>query len=148
MDKAPYVGNGCRQRTKCQLIKYFYEANVADKNYWKRLTESRSGLAIQEEKLKQLDQFLSPLIQMNQSIHHICVNNPDRLMWSEKTIYKYSNTGCLKTRNIDLPRKVRYHSRVKSKPLKIDKDCRVGRTYADYQRFVQEYLDFPVVEWI
>ena len=50
--------------------------------------------------------------------------------------------------NIDLPRKVRYKARRKAavQPLKKDKTCRAGMTYADYILFREENPDTPVVQ--
>ena len=41
------------------------------------------------------------------------VNNKNRIMHSDKTIYKLIDLGLLKVKNIDLPRKVRFHQRKK-----------------------------------
>lgn len=45
-------------------------------------------------------------------------------MYSENKIYKLVNSGLLKVRNIDLPRKVRFRNRnKKAKIYKVDKDA-------------------------
>ena len=82
-----------------------------------------------------------------QSIHHICSNNTDTIMCSEKTIYNYVNSNLFSVRNLDLPRKVRYRPRKKLiNSFKVDKSCRVGRTYRDFMEYVNENPDTPVVE--
>ena len=48
--------------------------------------------------------------------------------------------------NIDLPRKVRYRVRKKKKPVKVDKQCHVGRTYEDFQEYLAANPDIAVVE--
>lgn len=146
LSKPPYVCNGCPQRPRCQLKKKMYEAKVAQKRYQTKLTTSRSGLAIEADELTELDAFLSPLIKKNQSLHHICTHNSDQIMWSEKTLYKYINLGCFTARNIDLPRKVRYRPRRKSRAYKVDKACRLNRTYLDFQQFSQDNPDTSIVE--
>jgi hypothetical protein len=47
----------------------------------------------------------------------------------------------LSARNIDMPRVCRLKPR-KSKPIehKVDKQCRVGRTYEDFLKFMEAYL--------
>ena len=68
-------------------------------------------------------------------------------MFSDKTIYKYVDLGILKVRNIDLPRKVRFRQRIKTtKIYKVDKHCLENRTYEDFEKYIQENPDTPVVE--
>lgn len=63
LDKPPYVCNGCTERPKCCLEKYFYRASYAHNEYNILKSESRSGVAISEAELKQLDDVVSPLIK-------------------------------------------------------------------------------------
>ena len=67
-------------------------------------------------------------------------------MLDEKTIYNYIDAGLLTVGNIDLPRKVRYRVRKKKKPVKVDKQCHVGRTYEDFQEYLAANPDISVVE--
>jgi hypothetical protein len=68
-------------------------------------------------------------------------------MWSEKTIYKYVHLGLLNANNFDLPRKVRFKPRKsKHETLKVDKVCRVNRTYEDYKSFMALNPDVNVVQ--
>lgn len=145
--KPPYVCNGCKKRQRCTLEKHIYSAGYAQQEYQDLLSESRSGISITEEEAVLLDLTVSPLIKRGQSIHHICAKNPDRVMFSEKCIYNYVDAGIFSARNIDLPRKVKYRPR-KSKhdSFKIDKACRIGRTYEDFQNFLKENPDVPLVE--
>lgn len=147
LSKPPYVCNGCVKRNKCTLEKALYSAVAAQKEYESIRSESRSGIAISETEALQLDSFISPLIRKGQSIHHICTNNPGTVMFSEKTIYNYVDAGIFSARNIDLPRKVAYKPRKSSHDsFKVDKACRIGRTYDDYLQFLQGYPDCPVVQ--
>lgn len=75
------------------------------------------------------------------------MNNQDAIMCSEKTIYNYINYNIFSARNVDLPRKVKYRPR-KTKKLrfKVDKACRINRTYADYLNYLAEHPDTPVVQ--
>lgn len=143
----PYVCNGCDKRYKCTLEKHIYSASSANKEYVEVLSESRSGFCLSETEALQLDNLFSPLLLKGQSIHHICATQPSAIMFSEKTIYNYIDAGLFTARNIDLPRKVRY--RLRKSPhdsFKVDKSCRIGRTYKDYQHFLEGSPDFPVVE--
>lgn len=145
--KPPYVCNGCKNRNNCRLEKSIYSASNAQKEYETLRSESRSGITINEAEITRLDNFITPLIMKGQSIHHICSNNTDTIMCSEKTIYNYVNSNLFSVRNLDLPRKVRYRPRKKLiNSFKVDKSCRVGRTYRDFMEYVNENPDTPVVE--
>lgn len=147
LNKPPYVCNGCPERTKCCLEKYFYHATKAQNAYNSLKSESRSGFAISEAELKQLDEVVSPLLKKGQSLHHISIYHADEVMKSERTLYKYVNSGLFSARNLDMPRVVRMRPR-KTKPasLKVDKSCRVNRTYNDYQIYLANNPDTPVCQ--
>ena len=102
------------------------------------LVESRVGANITEDELLALDEIVSPLVMRGQSVHHIVTHNPDQFEVSEKSIYRYVSCGLLKARNIDMPRVCRTRPR-KSKPVehKVDSDCRIGRTYAEFLEFIK-----------
>ena len=89
----------------------------------------------------QLAKFISPLIRQNQSPHHICVNNADSLTVSERTIYRLIDARIISAMNIDLPRKVRYSARKVKCHLKVDKACRIGRTYEDFKGYLLQHPD-------
>lgn len=145
--KPPYVCNGCNNLRYCTLQKSSYSAATAQKEYELCLFESRSGITITEDEILRLDGIISPLIQRGQSIHHICSNNRDAIMHSEKSIYNYIDYSLFSARNIDLPRKVVYRPRKKnSSNFKVDKSCRIGRTYQDFLLFMKEHPDTPIVE--
>lgn len=147
LEKPPYVCNACTKRYKCTLRKKLYDAKYANKEYEFIRSESRSGVAIDEKALRQLDDLVSPLLKKGQSIHHICVNNADKIMYSEKTLYNYVDSGLLSACNIDMPRKVRYRPRKKLGLVhKVDRKCRVGRTYDDFNRLMEDNNAPPVVE--
>ncbi len=147
--KAPYVCNGCEKfkKNKCTLEKAIYTAHDADKTYTNELHESRSGVAVDEDEVKRLNGILTPLIRNGQSIYHICENNRESLMCSQRTIYNYVDYRLFEALNLDLPRKVRYRPRKKAKDsFKVDRSCRIGRTYKDFLSFVDENPDIPIVE--
>lgn len=147
LSKPPYVCNGCTDRAKCTLEKSFYRAKKAQDAYELLRSESRSGFAVTEEELKHLDSIISPRLMKGQSIHHICVHHSDELMTSERSIYTYVGNGLLTARNLDMPRTVRMRPRkAKPKPVKIDKTCRIGRTYEDFKHYLEENPDTPVVQ--
>lgn len=146
LDKPPYVCNGCQQRQTCKLERHLYEAKFAQKEYEAIRSESRQGFAITPAELERIDQIISPLIKKGQSIHQICVNNADEIMLDERTIYNYVDAGLLSVGNIDLPRKVRYKVRKKKPPVRVDKQCHLGRTYEDFLEYTAANPDVPIVE--
>lgn len=138
LSSPPYVCNGCPDRNKCRLEKHDYHAYRAQKQYKNTLSESRKGFDLTQEEIKRLDSIISPLVKKGQSVYHILLNHGDELMYSEKSIYTYINAGLFSCRNIDLPRSVRMRPRKsKSADFKVDKQCYTGRTYEDYQTFVE-----------
>ena len=146
LSKPPYVCNGCSKKVKCTLEKRFYDAKAADKSYHSLLSEGRSGINLSEEELRHLDEIVAPLIRQNQSPHHVYVNNKDTIMVSERTIYRYIDTKIISAMNLDLQRKVRFRARKKSVSVKVDKKCRIGRTYQDFLSYMEQHPDTPVTE--
>lgn len=145
LKKPPYVCNACSIRSRCSLEKSFYRASFAQKQYDTLKTESRSGFALSEEEVSHLDSVVSPLLRNGQSIHHIAVHHKDETMVSERTLYTYVNNGLFSARNIDMPRTVRMRPRKRKKTgIKVDKTCRIGRSFQDYQTFLQDHPSLPV----
>ena len=143
--KSPYVCNGCSDRNKCTLEKRFYKASFAQREYEKIRSESRSGFALSEKELKQIDDIVSPLLKNGQSLHHIAIYHADEIMKSEKTLYSYINSGLFTARNIYMPRVIRMRPRKNiSKELKVDKGCRIGRDYDSFRTFINEQPDMPI----
>lgn len=144
--KAPYVCNGCPDQSRCTLEKRLYNPSYADKEYRTLLSEARSGISYSEEEIRRLDSIVSPLLFRGQSLNHICANNKDLLMVSESTLYRLIDYNVFQARNIDLPRKIRYSRRKKIKDFKVDKACRVGRTFHDYIAYRKERPGLPVTQ--
>lgn len=147
LEKPPYVCNGCKLRQKCTLEKHLYSASFAQKEYDDIKRECRSGICISEKELLALDDIISPLVKKGHSIHHILANNRSEIMFSEKTIYNYFDKGLFSAINLDLPRKVRFKKRRSNHDsFKIDKGCRIGRTYSDFEEYLSNYPDTPIVQ--
>lgn len=145
LSKPPYVCNGCPERNKCSLEKHLYKASYAQNEYELVRSESRSGFALSESELKQLDDIVSPLLKKGQSLHHIAVHHTDELMKSERTLYSYINSGLFTAKNLDMPRTIRMRPRKNvSKNLKVDKACRVGRDFSCFKKYMEEHPDAAV----
>lgn len=147
LTRAPYVCNACKQKSKCTLEKAFYRASSAQREYETLRKESRSGFAVSETELANINSIVSPLLRKGQSLHHICANHADELMVSERSLYTYVNNNLLDAINLDMPRTVRMRPRKKkSTALKVDKKCRIGRTYDDFNDYLEEHPDTPFRE--
>ena len=147
LNRAPFVCNGCQQNRSCSLRKQFYRAEKAQRSYEFLLSETRSGFNITEAEIRNLNEIMADPIHQGQSINHVIMSNPDSISFSSRSIYTYTRAGLLNFKNWDLPRVIKMKPRKsKSTPLKVDKKCRVNRTWPDYLLFRNEVCDFPPVE--
>ncbi len=147
LSKPPYVCNGCERRKSCTLEKRIYSAAHAQKEYEVVRSESRQGIQLTQEEALRLDSLISPLLIKGQSLHHICIGHADEIMVDERSLYNYVDNGIFTAKNLDMPRVVRMGKRRKKKDcFKVDKKCRIGRTYQDFLKFLQENPGLPVVE--
>ena len=146
LEKPPYVCNGCPDRHSCTLEKRLYHPSHAHKEYLDLLSEARSGISYSEEEIRHLDDIVSPLLFRGQSLNHICANNRDSLMVSKSTLYRLVDYNLFRAKNIDLPRKVRYSKRKKANVFKVDKACRIGRSYKDYLNYCRQHPDLPITQ--
>lgn len=145
--KPPYVCNGCEDKRSCTLEKRIYSAVHAQREYEAVRTEARQGIQLTEDEALRLDALISPLLMKGQSLHHICVNHADEIMLNERSLYNYVDNGLFAARNIDMPRVVRMGKRKQKKDFfKVDKKCRLGRTYQDFLNFMAEHPGLPIVE--
>jgi IS30 family transposase len=147
LSRAPYVCNGCKDESRCVLRKQYYIHQTAHRNYRDVLVQMRRGANITEDELLGLDALISPLIKKGQSIHHVLANHPDRFDLHDKTVYRYVRGGLLAAKNGDMPRVCMLKPRTR-KPVehKIDTQCRIGRTYEDYQAFSAAAPELATVE--
>lgn len=146
LKRPPHVCNGCPERSRCTLRKHMYNAAHAQREYEQLRSESRQGLATDPEELARINRVISPLLKQGQSIHHICENNRDLIMLSERTVYHYLTEGVFDAGPLDLPRMVRMRPRKSTVEKKVDRHCYDGRTYEDFLRFTSDNPDAPVVE--
>jgi IS30 family transposase len=146
LESSPYVCNGCVVRRKCTLAKFVYKAAVAQRICEDTLSESRSGVALTEDERKRMDEIVTPLILKGQSPYHICLNNKDALMISDKTLYKYVAANFFGAASTDLARKVKMRPRRKKPAVKVERSCRQGRTRADLLAYLDENPDVEIVE--
>jgi IS30 family transposase len=129
------------------LEKRIYSATYAQREYEAVRSESRQGLQLTEDDALRLDSIISPLLMKGQSLHHICVNHADEMMLNERSLYNYVDMGIFSAKNIDMPRVVRMGRRKKKVDrFKVDKKCRIGRTYQDFLQYMADNPGLPIVE--
>lgn len=147
LERPPFICNGCAEERTCVLRKRHCLHAKAQESYETVLSESRTGANITEGELLLCDRTLRDLTDRGQSIHAAMVNNPDRFTFSLKTAYRYVNGGLLSTKRHNLPRACMVKPRRgKGVEHRVDKTCRVGRTWDDYLKFVEGNPGVRVVE--
>ncbi len=142
LEKAPFVCNACPNSKKCRMTKYYYSAERAQEEYKKILVESRIGIDQTTQEFKFLNKTIKEDIDKGHSFALIVYNHPE-LDVCERTLYNYQEHGYLATKNIDLPRKVRYKKRNKKTTNKDnttmkEPDYLKGRTHDDFLLYLRE----------
>ena len=148
LSKAPYVCNACLKRQSCKLRRFFYDYVSAENDYKDLLKDSRNSIHLTKSQIHDLNQSLKPLISdKKQSINQIFINHPEILNMSKSTFYRYVDGGLFDFRNIDLRRKVSLKFKNDTEPrIKRDPEIRIGRTYKDFQNYIQKNPDASIVE--
>ena len=142
------VCNSCENLKSCNLDKYFYTAQEAQKQYEYTLKDSRQGVNLNTSELIELAHIICPLIKKGQSIYTILNNHPE-ITLCEKTIYNYIEMGLFKdwdVTNLTLKRKVK--RKVQKPKLKKRKEPAdySGRTYTDYLEYKIQNPNVPTTE--
>jgi len=133
-NKHPFVCNSCPSNMGCRKNKYKYFAEVSHLDYKNKLSDSRTGMNMNEEEFKNLKSIVVDALNKNHSFYMIRTFN--KVPVSLKTLYKYQSKGYFELSNLYLPRKVRYKVRKKKLDV-IPKNTkhRQSRTYDDFLKF-------------
>ena len=149
IESPPYVCNVCQQRRGCSCDRAYYVATQAHALAMKRYSVARSKPHTQGEELENLDILLTPLIKKGQPLTHIYAAHKDQIPVSERTLYRYIDSGMLGVGNLDLRRKVGYRKRKKRKvetePISNQK-FRVSRTYNHFLAYMSKHPNTNYVE--
>lgn len=154
VDNAPFVCNGCPKKRNCKKNKYFYYAKDANDNYHKILVESRQGIDFENTEFRNMDKIIKEEVDKGHSFYMIVLDHPEFNV-TERTLYYYQKKGYLSTKNIDLPRIVRYKKRnrtvSKNKSERKEQLCRINRTYQDFLKYKEDnnitsYVEMDTVE--
>lgn len=149
ISKAPFVCNHCARQRTCNKEKAYYIAQNAEQSSQELLVSCRQGINQAPADIAMLDTLISPLLAQGQSLAHIYAFHGHEIPCSRKTLYNYIDQGVFTAKNIDLRRKVRYKCKPRKTGTRVSlaaKEFRIGRTYEDFQKFIQENPDIPVVE--
>lgn len=135
LKRYPYVCNSCKDRyCLCLKQKYVYLAKQAQSRANEKLVLSRRGIDVSSIEFKKLDEAIKRGCDDGQSIYEISKNND--LGKSVTTIYRYINSGFLKTKRMDLPLAVTYKKRKRiNKKYDYKQNNSIDRsnhTYLDY----------------
>lgn len=155
-NKAPFVCNACPNKNKCRKNKYFYYAEDANNDYKETLTESRQGIDFENDEFRKMNKIIKEEVDKGHSFYMIIEDHPEFNI-TERTLYYYQEKRYLTTKNIDLPRKVRYKKRKrivsKNKSERKENECRINRTYQDFIKYKEDnkityYVEMDIVEGI
>lgn len=153
LTRASSVCNGCNSKIGCRKKKYYYVANGSQKNYEEILVDSRLGIDMDCEEFIELNNIVKENIEKGHSFYMIVQNNQE-INVTERTLYNYQEAGYLLTKNIDLPRKMRYKKRKRSvSKSKKDRSVRKNRTYDDFKTHIADnsishYIQMDTVEGV
>ena len=89
----PYVCNGCGLRNCRQNTKYYYRAQIADRDYRGMLSDARRGINKNALELDDLNSLISPLLKQGQPLNHIFATHENEIGCSRRTIYHYLEQG-------------------------------------------------------
>ena len=152
-DRSPGACNGCSDYQSCRFNKFYYQAEVAHREYQRTKTESREGFNITTNEVKSIGMIIEPLVKQGLSIYSILQMHPE-IHKSEKTIYSYIEANLFKSVGIDLGvmdlrrqvnRKLPKDKKNEYKP-RNDYSYLKGRLYEDYLAYMEENPAARVVQ--
>ena len=147
-DSTPGACNGCEKRAKCPLDKYFYNAARADATYRTVLVDCREGINLNPEERDLIGTTIAPLLKQGQSVYQVLSAHPE-IPLSERTIYRYIETGVFKGAGVDnfsLKEQVnrkQFKGKYKKRKEPVNYN---GRKYSDYLLFIKEHPELQAVE--
>jgi IS30 family transposase len=135
--KAPFCCNPCKKRRRqCSFQKHVYIAKKAHAEYATLLQEAREGIPLNKDEFWEADATITAGIKKGQRLYHIMETHD--VGFSKSTAYRNLHRGYLSISKMDMPRVVKFKSRKQYRADSIPKAVRAGRTYADFQAFIDE----------
>lgn len=153
-DRSPGVCNGCSNNNKCRFNKYYYSADLADKEYKASLVETRQGFDTSLAEIKKIGSIIEPLLKQGQSLEQIMLTHKDEIGVSLRTLYTYVESHLFKDVGFDIgPMSLRRQvsrklpkKRANEYKKRNDFKYLSGRLYSDYQNYINENPNANVVE--
>ncbi len=145
----PYVCNACKKRKTCTDDRYFYSAKYAENYAKRRASAAHSGRHMSDEEFRVMDEVVQKNIKKGHPLENICIENADKIPVTSRHLYRLIDQGAMSTRNIDLRRKSSYKRRRRKKDetaSRSEQKCRMGRTYVDFQAYMEGKSGSNVVE--
>lgn len=144
--KAPFVCNGCNKKSSpgCRYLRMLYSAKPAQKAYQELLTESRTGIPLNQESFYETERLISTAVRKGQHIYHAAKTN--NIGTSVATVYRHIKKGYYSISPLDLPRAVKFKERRKKAQDHIPRQAREGRSFSDFLAFVEDNKELPLVQ--
>ncbi|MBQ8954033.1 MAG: helix-turn-helix domain-containing protein [Clostridia bacterium] len=137
--KAPFVCNGRERRnhSNCFFPRRKYVAKTAQEEYEAVRREAREGISLTHEEFYRNEQVISTAVKAGQNVYHAIMSHDVPV--SKSTVYRHIEKGYYTISKLDLPRAVKFKPRSKEKQTYIPKGIRIGRSYEDFQRFMEQH---------
>lgn len=135
--KPPYVCNSCpKVHSACGFDRHTYYAKQANAAYQKLLSEAREGVMLNKQEFFDTDAIISEGMKNGQHLFHIAKSNV--LYSSIPTVYRHLKKGLLSVSSLDFPRIVKFKGRKKQASPYIPKKLKIGRSYLDFELFLEQ----------
>lgn len=134
--RAPFVCNGCQKRRWCRLEKHMYYAKEAQKEYERKLVDSRTGVSMNKEEFWENDRILTERVKAGQHIYHAI--QCGGITFSKSTVYRHIKQGHLSIGPLDTPRMVKFKPPRTKGHQPLPKAVKSGRSFADFELYCTE----------
>ena len=136
----PYCCNGCKVKMNCQRTRLYYCAKEANETYKKRLKGSRSHIQLSQAELERIDDLLLSGLSRGMSPYGVYASYPEFFPCSVKSIYKYLDSGLLKSKSYLLRKKPTMKKRKNAENIDDKGKAALlqGRKIDDYFKFIAE----------
>ena len=136
----PYCCNGCKVKNNCDRTRLYYVAKDANETYKKRLSGSRSHIQLSQPELERIDNLLMNGLSRGMSPYGVYASYPEFFPCGVKTIYKYLDSGLLKSKTYMLRKKPNLKKRKNSENIDDKGKAALleGRKIDDYFKFIAE----------
>ncbi len=139
-DRSPGACNHCPNKS-CRLDKYYYDARKAHDAYESKLSSSRQGLNLTEERRLEIGGVIASLLKKGQSVYQIMTSHSHEIGLSSRCLYSYIEMGVFKDFGVDnfslkeVVNRKPFHSKYKARKEPAVYTC---HKYEDYLAFCEQ----------